>query len=161
MGVFSRVVEGTRQAVKFYRIARNLRLQELLDVPDDWRDSEDARRWVLALVNAGEYLASLTGTELDNQAVGLIDKGVRDESAWEGIHTILVAVLLDDPADAATAVLNQSEEIRRVALVYAFNPMYILLILQAIKVAMELVQKWQNFKDDQDNQPGNFTLRGA
>lgn len=119
---------------KLLALLRALRLKDLLDYPDDLRDSESVRTWVSAVVDALSAFADLTDTEVDDTIVNALLQIVNNDAAWNSLHSLLVALLFEgmkfDYADG--------DDIDAITNVTGFNPMLIFAIVQVIRAILEI-----------------------
>lgn len=92
---------------------RSLPVRDLLNYPDNLGDVNDVRRWLVAVCEAGDALADLTSTTIDDTVVDAIKEVVNDATAFGVIYSIVrnifdfgenYAEFREDVADAAAHV---------------------------------------------------------
>ena len=123
---------------KWLLLLRKLNLQDLLAYPKDITDSDDCRRLVRALLDAGDVLTDLTDVQFDDEIVANIDSIVQNDTAWDAFHGLFVSVVTEDKPVVIPP--NASSNVATIATKYGFNPAIIMLIIQAISMLLQFIR---------------------
>ena len=78
--------------IQFLLLFRSLPIRDLLDYPDDLRDEGDVRRWLLAACKAGDALADLTNTEVDDSVVAALKSVVGDAVTFGVVYSLILDI---------------------------------------------------------------------
>lgn len=134
---------------KLLALLRKLPFGDLLDYPKDITDSAACRKWVLAVLDSLEIVAELTDMDVDDEIVETIQGVINNAAAWDFIHSTFVRIV-NYNASRYFASFKDSEDVVRLldselsdaldvrSEVRGFNPMIIMVIIQAVVLLLKL-----------------------
>lgn len=118
--------------LRLLALLRKMPIKELLNYPKDITDSAACRKWVLAVLESLEVVAELTDMEVDDEVIKTVQGVVNNETTWDLIHGLFVSFISGDDH------YNEELAMQERADVHGFNPMFIMVIIQAVALLLKL-----------------------
>jgi len=119
--------------VELLLLLRKVPIRDLLNYPDDLRDEVDVRRWLVAVCEAGDILAELTDTTIDDAVIDAFRSVVSDAQAFSVIYTIILDIFYtDDKMDLV--------KIGKAADAVGIAPALIIAIVQLVVMILKFIK---------------------
>lgn len=118
---------------------RSLPIRELLDYPDDLQDTQDVRRWLVAVCQAGDVLADTTDTTIDDSVVNALKEVVEDEIAFSAIYDLVLNFF--DYEKEGTPYTQFDKDVEDAAAKVSFSPTLIIAIVQVVIMILKFIRQ--------------------
>ena len=118
-------------------LLRRLPFRDLLDYPDDLKDVEGVRRWLLAVTNAGGVLADLTDTSIDDDIVDALEEVLANKEAFTVVYNLVLS-LFDDPLFEGD--IKFKDDCTEASSLTGFSPTMIIAIIQVVIMLLKFIR---------------------
>lgn len=130
--------------VQLLLLFRSLPIRDLLDYPDDLRDEQDVRRWLVAVCTAGDVLADLTDTNIDDTVVNAVKSVVNDAVAFSVIYSLVLNVFTFENENFPDTYLELHEDAAEAAERTGLAPAMIIAIVQVVIMLLKFIRDRRN-----------------
>lgn len=130
--------------VQLLLLFRSLPIRDLLDYPDDLRDEQDVRRWLVAVCTAGDVLADLTDTNIDDTVVNAVKSVVNDAGAFGVIYSLVLNVFTFENENFPDTYFDSHEDAAEAAERTGLAPAMIIAIVQVVIMLLKFIRNRRN-----------------
>lgn len=121
---------------------RKLPFRDLLDYPDDLRDSEGVRRWLVAVGETGVALSDLTDTQIDDAVVNGFTEIVNNEETFDTIYGLILNIF--DYEEEGGVFRVYATDTAKTTELTGFSPALIMAIIQLVVMLLKFIRERRN-----------------
>lgn len=125
-------------------LLRKLPFRDLLDYPDDLRDEQGVRRWLVAVSKAGVVLSDLTDTTIDDAVVDGFKEVVENEEAFATIYGLILNIFAHEDDGYVDDYFVAYEDTQEAATLTGFSPTLIIAIVQLVVMLLKFIRDRRN-----------------
>lgn len=125
-------------------LLRKLPFRDLLDYPDDLRDEQGVRRWLVAVSKAGVVLSDLTDTTIDDAVVDGFKEVVENEEAFATIYGLILNIFAHEDDGYVDDYFVAYEDTQETATLTGFSPTLIIAIVQLVVMLLKFIRDRRN-----------------
>lgn len=119
-------------------LLRRLPFRDLLDYPDNLEDVESVRLWLLAVTEAGEVLANLTDTSIDDDIVDALAEVLTNKEAFNVVYGLIIDLfhgkIFENDKEFKDGCVEASDHT-------CFSPTMIIAIIQVVIMLLKFIRE--------------------